>query len=112
MKVLNAFSLNMLPENKETDRLYVEVNEVSIQRTKSVLRYKGIESCIGHTDTANILSNLIGMVIPANRVSVTLEIGEPALVCQYSGPRLPEGSTTLPEGAQFKFMEIMVLNYV
>lgn len=67
-----------------------------------------IVSAVGHADTARMFSNLLGREVQVNRMSVKL-IGSPdgdaehaqtALIGQYTGPRLPEGATTLPEGAE------------
>ncbi|MCK7505116.1 MAG: DUF1874 domain-containing protein [Desulfobacterales bacterium] len=56
-------------------------------------------SAVGHADTAAVFSSLLGRPVPVERRSIKLDEGETALVGQYIGPRLPEGATTLPEGA-------------
>jgi hypothetical protein len=43
-----------------------------------------------------------------NRANVSLAAGDRVLVGQYSGPRLPEGTTTLPEGATIKWLVVTV----
>lgn len=62
-----------------------------------------IVSAVGHADTAALFSALLGREITVNRVSVKLpggpDSGVFALIGQLQGPRLPEGATTLPEGA-------------
>ena len=68
----------------------------------------GIESCIGHADTANVVSSLLGVYVPSNRVSVNLKKGDELIVAQYSGPRLAEGATTLPEGATIKWFLVTI----
>jgi len=62
---------------------------------------KGAEivSAVGHADTAALFSVLLGRAVPQNRVSVKVASDVILLVGQYVGPRLPEGATTLPEGA-------------
>lgn len=60
-------------------------------------------SAVGHADTARVLG------VEMNRVSVTLKRGDIAFVAQLQGGRLPEGSTTLPEGFSFKFIKVEVL---
>lgn len=60
-------------------------------------------SAIGHADTARVLG------VPMNRVNVTLKKGDTAFVAQLQGGRLPEGSTTLPDGFSFKFIKVEVL---
>lgn len=62
-----------------------------------------VTSAIGHADTAAILSNLLGVDLEVNRVSVKLDVGCHALIGQYVGPRLPEGDTDLPEGARIEW---------
>lgn len=63
----------------------------------------GLESAVGHADTAAVLG------VPMNRVSVRLRKGDVAYVAQLVGGRLPEGSTTLPEGFSFKYLKVEVL---
>ena len=59
----------------------------------------GLDSAIGHADTAAVLG------VPMNRVNVQLNAGDSAFVAQLEGGRLPEGSTTLPEGFKFDFVK-------
>lgn len=89
--LLNAFSLQMLNE--------FPVN-VRIEQIESLP--DGLTSAIGHQDTANVLG------VPMNRVNVSLAKGDVAYVAQLQGGRLPEGSTTLPEGFSFKFLKVVV----
>jgi len=63
-------------------------------------------SAIGNADTARIVSGLLGVELPANRISVKMTGMESLVVAQYSGSRLPEGATTLPEGAKVEFWEV------
>ena len=62
----------------------------------------GLTSAIGHQDTANVLG------VPMNRVNVHLSKGDVAYVAQLMGGRLPEGSTTLPDGFTFKFIKVTI----
>jgi hypothetical protein len=61
------------------------------------------ESAVGHADTAFLFANELGLPILPNRVSVKLKAGECALIGQYIGSRLPEGCTSLPEGARIEW---------
>jgi len=47
---------------------------------------------------------MLGVSVPVNRVNVKLT--GPMVVAQYMGPRLPEGATTLPEGAKIEFWKV------
>ena len=101
MYILNAFSLNMLDGNAD-----ITVREVS-QRVAAILA-TSCTSAVGHADTAAVFSNVLGVEIPCNRATVALKDGDVALVGQYSGPRLPEGATSLPEGATIKWLVVEV----
>lgn len=92
MYLLNAFSLQMLDKLPTT---------VRIQQVESLP--EGLTSAIGHADTAAVLG------VPMNRINVKLQPGDTAYVAQLMGGRLPEGSTTLPEGFSFKFIKVEVL---
>ena len=94
--LLNAFSLQML-EGDATVR-FSEVSRDEVFSTGHRL-----VSAIGHQDTANVLG------VEMNRINITLKKGDVAFVAQLQGGRLPEGSTTLPEGFTFKFIKVEVL---
>lgn len=101
MYLLNAFSLNMLASNAD-----IHVREVSLDIARNLAKIA--TSAVGHADTAAVFADVLGVPVPTNRVSVTLGEGDAALVGQYSGPRLPEGATSLPEGATIKWMIVGV----
>ena len=102
MYMLNAFSANMLAEFPVSVQFTeITTNVVTALAQESV-------SAVGHADTAALFSTILGVKIPCNRVSVTLKAGDNALLGQYSGPRLPEGATTLPEGASIKWVLVNV----
>ena len=75
----------------------------SLDKVVTELKYGTVVSCVGHADTAAILSKLIGLDLPVNRVSVKLEKGDLLIVGQYVGQRLPEGTIELPEGAAIEW---------
>ena len=101
MFILNAFSLNMIVGN--ADIVVREVSESVAARFAA-----DCVSAVGHADTAAVFSSVLGVEIPCNRVTVALKDGDVALVGQYSGPRLPEGATSLPEGAAIKWLVVGV----
>jgi hypothetical protein len=92
MFLLNAFSVSMVPEGA-----VVKFTPLDMDQARSWARDG--TSAVGHVDTARLFAGLLGRDVPVNRASVTLTTGSVALVGQYSGPRLPEGATALPEGA-------------
>lgn len=93
MFLLNAFSLQMIDIN----------NEVNVKFTPIDKLPEGLESAIGHADTAAVLH------VPMNRINVKLNKGDTAFIAQLVGGRLPEGSTTLPEGFSFKFVKVEII---
>ena len=91
MFLLNAFSLQMLSEFPVSVKIE-EVHQLPV----------GLTSAVGHADTAVVLG------VKCARVNVSLKKGDVAFVAQLQGGRLPEGSTTLPEGFSFKFLKVSV----
>ena len=100
----NAFSLSMVSGLLNCN-LEVVSNIANYQQMVESLQP---ESVVGHQDTANLFSNILGIEVPMNRVSVTLEKGDVLIVGQYTGPRLPEGTSILPEGASINWMCVHV----
>ena len=97
----NAFSLNMLVIDT---KVQVEIEKISPEDIPS-----NVVSVIGHPDTARVVSGILGFEVAPNRVSLKLEKGDVLYVAQYSGPRLPEGATQLPEGATLEFDRVILL---
>ncbi len=89
--LLNAFSLQMVDVPCSVH--FEEVSELP----------EGLVSAVGHADTARVLG------VEPNRINVHLSKGDTAYVAQLQGGRLPEGSTTLPEGFSFKYIKVNVL---
>lgn len=88
--LLNAFSLQMV--DTPCNVKFTEVDNLP----------GGLTSAIGHADTAHVLG------VEPNRINVHLAKGETAYVAQLTGGRLPEGSTTLPDGFHFKYIRVDV----
>ena len=63
-------------------------------------------SCVGHVDIAAVLSGIIGCTVTVNRINVLLKPGDMLIVGQYVGPRLVEGATLLPEGANIDWYKV------
>jgi hypothetical protein len=82
------------------------LSRARLENNPEISQLNNCESCIGHADTARVLSNILERNIPTNRVTVQLRENERCIVAQYIGPRLPEGATMLPEGATIKFYHV------
>jgi len=63
-----------------------------------------VKQAVGHDQTAKLANKQLGQnVVEYSRVSVQLEPGDDLVLCQYIGPRLPEGTTELPSGAEIRW---------
>lgn len=103
----NAFSLNMLPAG--IDHAMVVLVKLDREEMAEVVGANpDFTSAIGHADTAAIVSDLLGVAVPMNRVSVRLEHPDDALLVFQFGTRLPEGTTKLPEGAALDVWHVKV----
>jgi hypothetical protein len=103
--VLNAKSINM---NNGAPIMTVDV-PITQEEAKLIAASGEIKSLVGHPDTARVLSNLLKKEIPANRWNFTWDQVKPedqVIVGQYSGPRLQEGATQLPEGSTLTFWKV------
>ena len=96
--LVNAFSLSMLPLEAMN---FIRVKKINPNEVPA-----DVESAIGHVDTAKVVSSMLGFEVKPNRVSIKMSESDVLYVAQYTGPRLPEGATTLPEGASLEFFEV------
>jgi hypothetical protein len=105
--IANAFSLNMLCVE---ELLNIEVCPAGPFVIKQdIEEFGGFTSLVGHADTAEIFSGLLDVKVSCNRATYTLEEDHILYVGQYKGPRLPEGTTTLPEGATVEWLMVTLL---
>lgn len=102
MFILNAFSLNMIGAFPVS----VDVSEIPLDEAKALAA--DATSAVGHADTAAVFAAVLGVPVLFQRVNVTLQKGEVALLGQYRGPRLPEGAIALPAGATIQWLRVTV----
>lgn len=97
---VNAFSLNMIDIDGPT-----ELQIFPLQKADAIdfLKSREFTSAVGHKETADILTNELGLNIQHNRMTIKLGKNDITVVAQYIGPRLEEGATTLPEGAKIQY---------
>jgi hypothetical protein len=92
MKIFNSMSLNLLPIGADL----ISIGTMSLEQLRDLIRFNEIDprSYLGHADIAAMVG------LKMNRETCQpLENGETFAVVQYTGQRLPEGTTKLPEGA-------------
>lgn len=103
--VANAFSLSMI-EPPAT----VRVEGLTTAQARALLRRGEFISAVGHAATAEVLSTLLEVQVPMNRVSVSLRKGDILVVFQLLS-RLEEGKILTVEemqALQHKFLLVRV----
>lgn len=90
-----------------------EVKTISKQEARELIRHysfsgDGLDSAIGHTATAEIMSTLLGCTIHPNRQEFEQQVSQTALVFKLNS-RIPEGKVLTAEeieeiGYTFKTM--------
>ncbi len=97
--IVNAFSIgNMIPDNETT---FIRRKKITPDMIPECA-----ESAVGHEDTARVLTGILGFEVKPNRATLRLDESDVLYLAQLVGERLPEGATTLPEGAHFEFYEV------
>lgn len=95
--IANAISINMLPPMNVGDEVNLKIKKI---KEPEAAEKAEMTSVIGHPSTAAVVG------VPANRANYKLAAGNTLIVAQYIGPRLEEGVTELPEGAEIQYFEI------
>lgn len=99
----SSFSLQMIHHYPTS----LDINEVEKEDFIRELKH-GFYCAVGHKPTAQLLTKLLNMPVPFNRVPVALSEGDKLFVAQYVGGRLPEGVTELPPGAEIRYLEVVL----
>ena len=105
--IANAFSLNMLSLDVGITNIQICPTSPDVIR-QEVEEAGGFTSIVGHPDTATVFSRLLELDVPCNRATLMLEEDTILFVGQYKGPRLPEGATSLPEGARVEWAMVII----
>ena len=108
LTVTNAFSINMFDHCAPRS---VDFIPMTLAEARHHACFEWTVSAIGHADTARLVANLLSVperaeewaAIAATRPTVKWDGEGDLLVAQYSAPRLPEGATALPHGAEIQF---------
>lgn len=96
----NAFSIQMIEDLTSLTNLCVR--PIGSGAVKVALK-NGATSCIGHADLATVLTDTLDQEVAVNRCNISLTPEDTLYVAQLVGGRLPEGSTSLPEGFEIQF---------
>lgn len=95
-----------------TDGLF-EVRTITLQESQQLAQSNELLSAIGHSSTAQIMSELLGVDVAENRIQFAQELNQVALVFKLKG-RAPEGVILNKEeiekiGYEFKTMKLISL---
>ena len=88
----------MLDFNNENE-LTIKIEKISEEMVKEILRKQEFVSAIGHESTARLISNKLGIQVPANRIQIKVKKGDKIVVLQLL-QRLPEGKILTEEELQ------------
>lgn len=103
--ITNAFSINML--SNCVSLTFIPLNNKQYIKPEFINNPEfTLTPAIGHADTAHVVQNDLNVDVELfNRISVQpdFKAGDMMLVAQYTGARLPEGATTLPEGSKITY---------
>ena len=99
--ILSAFSLSMIPYRGWIHLYLSNISPEEARRIIDEAQLKGREvvSAVEHPGAAQLLTELIGRKIEANRIMVELHDGDEAIVLQLMA-RLPEGEALSREELQ------------
>lgn len=82
--------------------------KVSIEKAKEFVKNGDVVSAVGHQGTAEVLSEILGTKIKCNRIQVSMEPGDQALVFRLL-TRLPEGTVLSKEELESLKFELGIL---
>lgn len=99
----NAFTISMIPAEARARGCAVEIVPIGDPRGPLGVP-RDVVSYLGHN--TDLVSALLGFAVPTNRESLQLGANDTLYVAQYTGPRLPEGATSLPEGATIEWFMV------
>lgn len=72
-----------------TNGLY-SISDIDVEAAKEYIEQNGFVSAIGHEATAQVLSEILGLPIPVNRIQFHQQVGQKAIALKLNC-RPPEG---------------------
>lgn len=86
----NDFPIALLNTSIATADGDYNLTTITLDKAKNLIQGREILSAIGHESTAQILSELLGIDVPVNRIAFEQQPGQSAIVFKLNG-RPPEG---------------------
>jgi len=100
----------MLSSLKEGEEAKIITKKISLEEAKKILS-SGFMSAIGHASTAQLLSQMLNIEVPVNRVEIKLQPGQKLVVFQLM-MRLQEGQVLNLEQIQQLIQQNKVAFYL
>lgn len=114
----NSFSLNMLSLQAYRLAFVPIATPAAVNLVRNSMARGEFSVAIGHENTARLVASELCPGVPdcaddwakvaRTRPTVVFGPATTLLVAQYSGPRLPEGATSLPVGAVIRYWQVYV----
>jgi len=105
--IVNSISLQMINGAKEGA---FEFKQISADEVVEMLSRNKYLSCIGHEDTAKYLSELLGVELIHNPLTLRVENGAQMIVCQYCKGRLRKNISFTPDAFKFYLVKVNYVN--
>jgi hypothetical protein len=86
--ILNTLAVPLDWDNETI--YYVDFYKTNVREVKEIIAKKGFISAVGHEATAKLLTELLGVEIPVNRIQVKMTHGDQGIHFSLK-QRLPEG---------------------
>ena len=98
--MLYLFNTTIVPLHPAIGGATVKIRKVQIQEARSIIvkamNNSSFTSAVGHQATAEVLSRILAVQIPMNRISVQLQYGDEVIATSL-GVRLQEGKVLSAE---------------
>lgn len=75
---------------KEGEEYLIKAKEIKIEEARELVKKEPFTSAIGHQATAELLTNVLGVNVPMNRIAIRVTHGDKILAFMLK-QRLPEG---------------------
>lgn len=113
MFITYMFSPSMLPDVAEPTVFSVKFvgpfTARQLQIWQRLHSMPAFTSAIDRADIAAVIAADLGVPLTANQVKIDLSPGDIMVVAVYRGPRMPRGTTQLPEGARIRYCVVQLL---
>jgi len=106
-KIVSALSLNMADLASQPNGSF-NWSVLTVQGAATLAQSGEWTKEVGHEDIARIAAGELGVEALFARTDIKVGAGDMLLVVQYTGSRLPAGTSVLPTGAKIQYVLVTV----